>query len=197
MIEATKNKAKSWSFLVAIPRCLCGRSAVWLKIDGRDIPVSRSTLEKLQTGRYATVRFATPSSSHLHFEALLSLLGSLRKPLKTKFTTAVSSVDSLSLSLSLSLRVSTLEKNHQSRLSTVDPSKTVRKASVPSLFFLLWTSRSTCGSRTACWMRTAPVLRLWDRERSSGSALTGLLQQTSLNVGYQIQVSRAHTAGSG
>ena len=32
----------------------------------------------------------------------------------------------------------------------------VRKASVPSLFFLLWTSRSTCGSRTARWTRTAP-----------------------------------------
>ena len=54
--------------------------------------------------RYATVpvRFASPSSSHLHFEALLSLLGSSRKPLKTKFTPAVSSVYSLSLSLSLS-----------------------------------------------------------------------------------------------
>ena len=79
VIQATKNKAKSCSFFDAIRRCSCGRSADGLKIDGREIPVST-----LETGRYATVRFAAPSSSHLHFEALLSLLGSSRKPLKTK-----------------------------------------------------------------------------------------------------------------
>ena len=130
MIQATKNKAKSCSFFDAIPRCSCGRPADWLKIDGREIPVST-----LKTGRYATVRFAAPSSSHLHFEALLSLLGSSRKPLKTKFTPAVSSVYSLSLSLSLSLspREHTRKKN-QSRLSTVDPSKSSQS---PSSKFIL------------------------------------------------------------
>ena len=59
MIQATKNKAKSCSFFDAIRRCSCGRSADWLKIDGREIPAST-----LETGRYATVRFAAPSSSH-------------------------------------------------------------------------------------------------------------------------------------
>ena len=136
MIQATKNKAKSCSFFDAIRRCSCGRSADWLKIDGREIPVST-----LETGRYATVRSAAPSFSHLHFEALLSLLGSSRKPLKTKFTPAVSSVHSLSLSLSLC--VSTLEKKISPGSAQLIQAK-VRKAPVPSLFFLLWTSRSTC-----------------------------------------------------
>ena len=163
-----KNKAKSCSFFDAIRRCSCGRSADWLKIDGREIPVST-----LETARYATVRFAAPSSSHLHFEALLSLLGSSRKPLKTKFTPAVSSVFPLflslslsislslflSLPLSLSLRVSTLEKKISPGSAQLIQAK-VRKAPVPSLIFLLWTLRSTCGIRTACWTRTAPVSRL-------------------------------------
>ena len=112
VIQATKNKAKSCSFFDAIRRCSCGRSADWLKIDGREIPVST-----LETGRYATVRFAAPSSSHLHFEALLSLLGSSRKPLKTKFTPAVSSVYSLSLTLSLSLSLSLSAWAHSKKKS--------------------------------------------------------------------------------
>ena len=85
VIRARKNKATSCSFLVAIRRCSCGRLADWLKIDGRENPVST-----LETGRHATLRFAAPSFSHL--ESLSSLLGSLRKQLKTKFTPAVSSV---------------------------------------------------------------------------------------------------------
>ena len=155
MIQATKNKAKSCSFFDAIRRCSCGRSADWLKIDGREIPVNT-----LETGRYATVRFAAPSSSHLHFEALLSLLGSSRKPLKTKFTPAVSSVYSLSLSLSLSLspREHTRKKISPGSAQLIQAK--VCKAPVPILFFLLWTSRSTCGIRTARWTRTAPVSRL-------------------------------------
>ena len=96
VIQATKNKPKSCSFFDAIRRCLRGRSADWLKIDRRENPVDINTLE---TGRCDTVRFAAPSSSHLHFESLFSLLGSLRKPLKTKFMPAVSFVYSLSLSL--------------------------------------------------------------------------------------------------
>ena len=139
MIQATKNKAKSCSFLDTIPRCSCGPSADWLKIDGRENPVST-----LETGWCATVRFAAPISSHLHFESLLSLLGSLRKPLKTKFKPAVSSVYSLSLSLSLShslslslsfslcLSLSPREHTREKKscpLSTVDPSKSSQSLS--------------------------------------------------------------------
>ena len=102
MCDSSNEKQGEKLFLLfAIRRCSCGRSADWLKIDGREIPVST-----LETGRYATVRFAAPSSSHLHFEALLSLLGSSRKPLKTKFTPAVSSVYTHTHSLSLSLSLS-------------------------------------------------------------------------------------------
>ena len=60
---------------------------------------------------------------------------------------------SLSLSLSLSLRVSTLEKESHVHSTHLIQAK-VRKASVPSFFFFLWTSRSTCGSRSARWTRT-------------------------------------------
>ena len=161
MIQATKDKAKSCSFFDAIRRCSCGRSADWLKIDGREIPVST-----LETGRYATLRFAAPSSSHLHFEALLSLLGSSRKPLKTKSTPAVSSVHSLSVSLSLSLSLSLSPREHTRKKISPGSAQLiqakVRKAPVPSLFFLLWTSRSTCRIRTAHarWTRTAPMSRL-------------------------------------
>ena len=116
VIKATKNKAKSCSFFDAIQRCSCGPSADWLNIDGRENPVDVSTLV---TGRCAAVRFAAPSSSHLHFKSLLSIFGSLRKPKKTKFTPAVScvySVYSFSLSLSLSLSLSawarSRKKNH-------------------------------------------------------------------------------------
>ena len=126
MIQATKNKAKSCCFFDAIRRCSCGRSADWLKIDGREIPFST-----LETGRYATVRFAAPSSSHLHFEALLSLLGSSRKPLRMKFTPAVSSVYSLSLSLSLSLSPS-LSLSFSLSLSLSLRVSTLEKKSVPA-----------------------------------------------------------------
>ena len=126
MIQATKNKAKSCSVLDAIQRCSC--SADWLKLDGRENPVS-----VLETGRYAVVRFAAPSSSHLHVESLLFLLGSLRKPLKTKFMPAVSSVYSLTHSLSLSLRVSTFEKKNHIRSAQPVIQGKVGKASVKFL----------------------------------------------------------------
>ena len=60
VIQATKNKAKSCSILDAIRRCSRGPSADWLKVDGRENPVST-----LETGRYATVCFAAPRSSSL------------------------------------------------------------------------------------------------------------------------------------
>ena len=177
--QATKNKAKSCSFCDAIRRCSCGRSADWLKIDGREIPVS-STLE---TGRYATVRFASPSSSHLHFEALLSLLGSSRKPLKTKFTPAVSSVYSLSLSLSLSLspREHTRKKN-QSRLSTVDPSNRSQSPSSKFILSSLDFAFNMRNSNCALDEDSAGVTIVGLRTNLGVPALTYLLPQTSLNV---------------
>ena len=84
VIQATKNKAKSCSFFDAIRRCSCGRSADWLKIDGRENPVDVGTLETGRCGVRCALPLQLPSSSHLHFESLLSLLGSLKKPLKTK-----------------------------------------------------------------------------------------------------------------
>ena len=158
MIQATKNKAKSCFFLDAIRRCLCGRSADWLIINGRENPVST-----LETGRYATVRFVAPSSFHLHFESLLSLLGSLRKPLKTKFTPAVSSV--CSLSLSLSLRVSTLEKK-SCPLNTVDPIQSLSSSVVMNflrcrLSFSLLCSSLLClrGSRSNRSLNTTCLIQ--------------------------------------
>ena len=177
MIQATKNKAKSCSFFDAIRRCSCGRSVDWLKIDGREIPVGT-----LETGRYATVRFAAPSSSHLHFEALLSLLGSSRKSLKTKFTPAVSSVCSLSLSLSLSLRVSTLEKKNQSRLSTVDPRKSSQSPSSKFILSSLDFAFNMRNSNCALDEDSAGVTILESRTNLGVPALTNLLPQTSLNV---------------
>ena len=91
---------------------------------------------------------------------------------------------SLSLSLSLSLRVSTLEKKKISPGSAQLIQTKLRKAPVPSLFFLLWTSRSTCGIRTACALDedSAGVTIVGSRTNLGVPALTNLLPQTSLNV---------------
>ena len=140
MCDSSNEKQGEKLFLLWRHSALLVRPFSWLAKNRRQgIPVST-----LETGRYATVRFAAPSSSHLHFEALLSLLGSSRKPLITKFTPAVSSVYSLSLSLSLSLSAWAHSKKKISPGSAQLIQAKVRKAPVPSLFFLLWTSRSTC-----------------------------------------------------
>ena len=68
-IQATKNKAKSCSFFDAIWRCSCGRSADWLKIDGRENPVEVGTLE---TGRCG-VRCALPLQAPLDLTCTSSL----------------------------------------------------------------------------------------------------------------------------
>ena len=57
MCDSSNEKEDEKLFLPAIRRCLCSCSADWLKIDSREKPVSMHTLE---TGRYATVRFAAP-----------------------------------------------------------------------------------------------------------------------------------------
>ena len=76
-------------------------------------------------------------------------------------------MSTLSLSLSLSPREHTRKKISPGSAQLIQAK--VRKAPVPvQLFFLLWTSRSTCRIRTARWTRTAPVSRLLDRERTSG-----------------------------
>ena len=71
VIQATKNKAKSCSFFDAIRRCSCGRSADWLKIDGREIPVST-----LETGR--SIRYGALCRSKLLSPALRGSLVSPR-----------------------------------------------------------------------------------------------------------------------
>ena len=50
--SSNEKQGEKLSFFDAIRRCSCGRSADWLKIDGREYPVDVSTLE---TGRCATV----------------------------------------------------------------------------------------------------------------------------------------------
>ena len=67
-IQATKNKAKSCSFFDAIRCCSCGRSADWLKIDGRENPVDAGTLE---TGRCGA-RCALPLQAPLTCTSSLS-----------------------------------------------------------------------------------------------------------------------------
>ena len=133
----------------------------------------------LETGRYATVGFGAPISSHLHFESLLSLLGSLRKQLKTKFTSAVSCVyslslslslslsPSLSLSLSLSLRVSTPEKKKSCPLITVDSSKSSQSLQFQVYSFSSGLRVQYVEVELRAGTRTVPVLQLWNRERSS------------------------------
>ena len=91
-----------------------------------------------------------------------------RQNRQADWTSALSlSLSSLSLSLSLSLSAWAHSKKISPGSAQLIQAK-VRKAPVPSLFFLLWTSRSTCRIRTARWTRTAPVSRLQDRERTSG-----------------------------
>ena len=70
--SSNENKGKSCSFLDAIRRCSCGRLADWLKLDGQVKPC--------QYARDWSVRYgALCRSSQLHFESLLSVLGSLKK----------------------------------------------------------------------------------------------------------------------
>ena len=112
----------------------------------------------------------------------MSLLGSSRKPLKTKFTPAVSSVHSLSLSLSLSLRVSTLEKKNQSRLSTVDPSKSSQSPSSKFILSSLDFAFNMQNSNCVLDEDSAGVTIVGSRTKLGVPALTNLLPQTSLNV---------------
>ena len=197
VIQATKNKAKSCSFLDAIRRCSCGPSADWLKIDGREIPVS--TLETVVDTLRCALPLQLPSSSHLHVESLLFLLGPLRKPLKTKFTPAVSSVYSLSLSLSLSLpRVSTLEKKKSCPLSTACyPSKSSQSLSskfVSPLDFAFNMWKSNC----ALDEDSASVTVVGSRTKFGVPALTGPLHRgiqrwmlPRVNVATKIQSSHS------
>ena len=144
-----------------------------------------------------TVRFAAPSSSHLHFESLLSLLGSLRKPLKTKFRPAVSSVYSLSLSLSLSLspREHTREKNPVRSARLIQAK--LREASGPSLFFLspdfaFNMRKSNCAGRG---QRRCHGCRIHSENEARGSSAD---QPSPADITECChQVPRAHTAGSG
>ena len=135
-----KNKTKSCFFLDAIRRWSCSRSADWIKIDGRALSV-RSRL----VGPDATVLFAAPSSSHLHFECLLPLLGSLRK--SPKFY-ASGKFCLLSISLSLSLSAWHLRKK-SCPLNTVDPSKSSQSLSSKFILCSLDFAFNLCKSNCA------------------------------------------------
>ena len=163
--QATKIKAKSCSFLDAIRRCSCGPSADWLKIDGRENPFST-----LETGWYATVRFAAPSSFHQHFEYFLSLLSAwahLRKK--------------------------------SCPLSTVDPSKSLQSLSSKfilssrSLDFCVQhvevELRAGRGQRRCCGCGIENEAR--------GSSAGWAAPANIAECCHHIQVSRDHTAGSG
>ena len=97
-VQATKNKEESCSFLDAIGRCSCSRSADWLKIDMWENPSFDSSGSRQLVGM---LRCALSLSSDWHFDSrsslacLCSVCISLGMQLKTKFTPAVSSVQSL------------------------------------------------------------------------------------------------------
>ena len=182
MIQATKNKAKSCSFLDAIRRCSCGRLINGLAKNRR-----QGKFKPCQNARDWSVRCGALCRSrllrwHLHFESLLSLLGSLRKPLKTKFTPAVSSVYSLFLSLSLSLRVSTLEKKKSCPLSTVDPSKSSQSLSSKFILSSLDFEFNMWKSNCALDEDSAGVTVVGSRTKLGVPALTGPFQQTSTSM---------------
>ena len=135
MVQATKNKEESCSFLDAIGRRSCGPLSGLAK--NRQVGKPKLRLKRIETaGRYATVRFALSSDLHFNSRSSLACLSSacisLGMLLKAKFTPAVSSIQSLtppslslslslslylshSLSLSLSLRVTRFEKKNHFR----------------------------------------------------------------------------------
>ena len=69
--SSNEKQGEKLFFFDAIRRCSCGRSADWLKIDGRVNPVDVSTLETGRS-RCAAVRFAAPSSSLITCTSSLS-----------------------------------------------------------------------------------------------------------------------------
>ena len=112
-----KNKEKSCSFLDAIGRRSCGRSADWLKID---VGKPKLQLERIETaGWYATMRFVTllwlALDSCSSLACLSSACISLGMLLRTKFTAVVSSSQSLTPPPSLSLHVTRFKKKNHFR----------------------------------------------------------------------------------
>ena len=137
--QATKNKEKSCSFLDAIGRFLCGRSADWLKRNLWENPSfdSGHRVKLIATAcRYATVRFVTFLwlALRLAFKSRLSLLclhivGNATENevhASGKFCSISDTLShslSLSLSLSLSPRAQIREKESLPLNMTIRTSK--------------------------------------------------------------------------
>ena len=132
VVQATKNKKKSCSFLDGVGRRSCNRSADWLKID---VNMWKNPSFDLSGSRQlvGTLRCALSLFSDLHFDSRTSLaflssacisLGILPK---AKFTPAVSSVQSLTPppppSLSLSPREKIRDKESLPLNTTIRTSK--------------------------------------------------------------------------
>ena len=98
VVQATKNKEESCSFLYAIWHRSCGLLSGLAK--SRHVGKPKLRLKRIETaGRYATVRFVTSSDLHFNSRSSLACLSpaciSLGMLLKAKFTPAVNSVQSL------------------------------------------------------------------------------------------------------
>ena len=135
-IQATKNMGKSCSFLDAIRRYSCARSANWLRTDGRENPVS-NPVSTLETGWYATVLFAA-QSSHLHFESFFAPPRIVQKATENKIYTSCKFCllsQSFSHSLPLSTREHTREKIQVPSTQLIQAK--VRKASVLFYFIVI------------------------------------------------------------
>ena len=158
-----------------------------------------------QYARDQSVRYSSLCPSKLLSPALpVSLvpprgLESVRKPLKTKFTPAVSSVYSLSLSLSLSL--SPREHHSRKRIVSAQHSWSKQKfaQSLSSKFILssldfafnMWKSNCRAGrGQRRCYSCGI-------ENEARGSSADWPAPADVAECCHQIQVSRAHTAGSG
>ena len=104
----------------------------------------------------------------------------------------------LSLSLSLSLRVREHTRGKRScSPSTVDPSKSSQSLSTKFILSSLDSAFNMWKSNCVIDESSAGVTVVGSTTKLGVPAVTGLLQHTVTECCHQIQVSRAHTAGSG
>ena len=158
MIQATKNKAKSCSLLDAIRRCSFGRSA--------DLSKSRRQGKPCQYALNWLVRYGALCRSKLLSPSLqVSLVPPRIVEKATKNEICAIGKYSLSLSLSLSPHEHTREKNHVRSTQLIQAKFAKPQFQVYSFFSGLCVQNVEVEVRVGT--RTAPVLQLWDRERSS------------------------------
>ena len=134
VVQGMKKREKICSFLDAIGRRSCGHSADWQKVDMWE---NRSFESSGARQLAVTLRCALSLSSDLHFDSrrspacLSSACISLGMRLKTKFSPAVSSVQSLPPPrLSLSFRVTRFEKKNHFRSTQQSEHPSERSLSV-------------------------------------------------------------------